>query len=593
MNFKLKSLEFIPSHSEGWESEQLLFGDRVTFVQGENGAGKTPVLAGVAFCLGLPHRFRKDVIENCASIHLEVEIDHKSYQFERLIDAPQTITALTHDGEVIIFDSEKTFSNFLFEKLKFPHPELTNGGNERAPLYLSHVITAFYIDQLQGWITPYWPAVKYIKDQREEVLRLILGITPRNPFARRDDLNKAKKSLLSANQEISDRRRVGDEVRAAFNSPDSAELPKLIRRRSEIQESLENLRKQMPGKDTTLAAIDAEINNQRRLLSDAVNQVHVNRSKISGLEQLEAEIKAESETLALNDAALNRFRSFCQAPNCGIFLSSERSYGRTLLYLLDQIKDLKVTIGSLRNLEKQSELECEGIRAVIETLNKRKTSLIEESSFAEMMSIIASGSSELIEVEMKISASQRLAEQSELLSNLYIKRDALENDIVELKVDSSRVPTTDKRTMLAEFVNKWLGILGFDSSAAPARFDENFRLFIGDELYSAIKGSTLTRTILAYHAAVLEMSYAHGLNHFGFIILDCPKQQELQISDLDAYLKELAILAGSFSPPAQICFSSSEFEFPLTSQDREWVPKYFDGKLNRYLIPAGKDKETL
>lgn len=48
--------------------------------------------------------------------------------------------------------------------------------------------------------------------------------------------------------------------------------------------------------------------------------------------------------MKLTDLARRVFASFheiCRAPNCGLFLGSTESYGKNLLYLRDQIKDLE------------------------------------------------------------------------------------------------------------------------------------------------------------------------------------------------------------------------------------------------------------
>ena len=70
------------------------------------------------------------------------------------------------------------------------------------------------------------------------------------------------------------------------------------------------------------------------------------------------------KTLSLNEEARGVFTSFqeiCRTPNCGLFLGSAESYGKNLLYLKDQIKDLE------RNSQR-AEIRAEQLEERIEEL---------------------------------------------------------------------------------------------------------------------------------------------------------------------------------------------------------------------------------
>ncbi|RYZ77899.1 MAG: hypothetical protein EOP05_00270 [Proteobacteria bacterium] len=585
MKIKLLSLEFLPRGQKGWSSEQLHFGNRVTFISGNNQAGKTPLMASIAFCLGMPYQFRQDIVEQCAAVHLEIEINEVQYQIERQIDTPYNFAVFSGDGELHTFENEKDFSNFLFDRIDFPHPELTSTSNERAPLYTSHLMSSFYIDQLLGWSTTYWSQSRYIKNQSEEMLRLILGLSPRFPYSQKEELNREKKRLASVTVEISDRGRIARDLHTAFGSPDMANLPKLHERRDGLRRGLEILKLRLPSNDEALAAIDIELAASQRDLADTSSKLYSIGAKRRSLNQISDEVQAESETLSLNDAALNKFRSFCQVENCGMFSTSERSYGRSLLYLLDQLKDLKLGVSELEKQEAQINAESEKINARIAELTTAKTKLLSRSDLFAVGDLIGSASSELVDIEMQIASAARVNVQNAQLAQLSIKRGEIQDRIEDLNVSAGRTLTGETRTAISESMNKWLLLIGFDSAKAAASLDENFKLYLGSESYKAFKGSTLTRIILAFHAAVLEYCLDRG-NHLGFLLMDCPKQQELEPSDLKRYLEALAKLADSSTSKFQICFSSSEFEFDNSESDVEWRPAFNDGQVDRYLSPT-------
>ena len=54
-----------------------------------------------------------------------------------------------------------------------------------------------------------------------------------------------------------------------------------------------------------------------------------------------AELSGEVEILGANVEAAELLRAFCGRDGCEMFVDSEYSYGRSLLYLKDQIKDLE------------------------------------------------------------------------------------------------------------------------------------------------------------------------------------------------------------------------------------------------------------
>jgi hypothetical protein len=83
----------------------------------------------------------------------------------------------------------------------------------------------------------------------------------------------------------------------------------------------------------------------------------------------------------------------------------------------------------------------------------------------------------------------------------------------------------------------WLKVLGTQNTRT-AYFDDEFVLYVDGSKFSLTShqsGSTRTRIILAFHAALLEVSLAQGGNHPGWLLFDAPKQHELSQSDFDAY----------------------------------------------------------
>ncbi|HBC3534100.1 TPA: hypothetical protein KDZ66_003021 [Vibrio vulnificus] len=109
----------------------------------------------------------------------------------------------------------------------------------------------------------------------------------------------------------------------------------------------------------------------------------------------------------------------------------------------------------------------------------------------------------------------------------------------------------------------------------------DFVPLFGKESIEQIKGSTKTRVVLAYHAALIELMLRYSDVKTRFVILDTPKQHEIDSDDLNNYMSELKSLCAEFG--LQVIFSSTEFDYPADSDDVLLLPMYPGEKQNMFL----------
>jgi len=102
-------------------------------------------------------------------------------------------------------------------------------------------------------------------------------------------------------------------------------------------------------------------------------------------------------------------------------------------------------------------------------------------------------------------------------------------------------------------------------------------------------GSTRTRIVLAFHAALLQVSLARGGNHPGWLLFDAPKQHELSQIDFDAYTDALTLVAAKYPQRVQIVFSVADLRTQLHPGDEVWLPTFSapDGS-PRFLGPVDR-----
>ena len=196
MNLHLKTLEFWSDKNSGWQSGPLPFGQSFTFVSGENTCGKTPLLRGIFFALGVPSNFRNDILENCAGVRLEVELAGVPYIFQRTFaERDKVQIRALRDGAVVSLPVEKEVSKFIFDKLGYPEVKVTTTKAAESSVYLSTIAPLFWKEQLNSWDTIYHTQNRFIDDQREEAMRFLLGLQPRNPFGVKAEIKREKKNI--------------------------------------------------------------------------------------------------------------------------------------------------------------------------------------------------------------------------------------------------------------------------------------------------------------------------------------------------------------------------------------------------------------
>ncbi|MDC4743411.1 hypothetical protein OHV75_17370, partial [Acinetobacter baumannii] len=81
--------------------------------------------------------------------------------------------------------------------------------------------------------------------------------------------------------------------------------------------------------------------------------------------------------------------------------------------------------------------------------------------------------------------------------------------------------------------------------------------------------------------AMMELLLNNNKNKFNFLVLDTPKQHEIQVVDLDNYMKELKKLCSKFD--IQVIFSTTEYHYVCHKGDTEWIPKY-EGKEQKMFL---------
>lgn len=566
-----------------------------------NGTGKTPIIRAFASALGFPNKFRNDILEKCKTVVLQADLEGKPLTISRVIGAKniEFHATINFSGEQTEHHSEGSFSIELFRLLGLKPPRLVSNKGEEAKPYISTLLPVFYLIQGYGYSAAYRSPNPFIEDQFAEMVRFAFGLNPKHSYEIKKNIIEEKSAFEAQTRKIVAAQRVLEYQSRGVNESDAnQQILKL---------TADDLTRQV---DALRASVDAK-GTASSLLSELLRQkdIHIRakqaelfelQSRVAGIDTIRAEIDGEVKTLGLNEEARRVFTSFqeiCSVPTCGLFLGSTESYGKNLLYLKDQIKDLDRN--SLR-----AELRGEQLQERLGELSQERQVLVNSlespttSGINELVTAVQTLTKQLVDVQSELGSISALKDERSKLFKLEQERDRIQDRIDGL-TNSARADNdfNKLRLTLRELTVKWMKTLVTHNVSTNVDIDLNLRFTFGGETLEVIGNgggsSTTTRLVLAIHAALFEAYLSDKARPFRFLILDTPKQEELHTEDLAQYLKELEKMCEANN--AQLIFSSTEYDHPTGERDKRWLPSYsgpdkpmYLGKRSDLLI---KDKE--
>jgi len=586
---RLRTLKVEPLGQNGWESPLLEFGVRTTLIFAKNGSGKTPIIQSLAGSLGFPSKFRDEIYGKCAAITLEAENDGEMLVIRRILGSNNRDfhSILSYRGEESEHFNEGSFSVALFEALGLEPPRLVSNKGEAAQPYISTVLPVFYLNQGDGYTAAYKSNNPFIMDQFVEMVRFVFGLNPKHSFDVKKNLIDEKAALEAQTRRIVAAQRIF-EYQSRGVDDSSAYQEVLQRRATDLAAQIEALRLSVDAKgaaSSTLSELlrqkDQQIRSKQMELSDLQN-------RISGIDAIRTEIEGEVKTLGLNEEARRVFSSFgeiCGAQNCGLFIGSTESYGKNLLYLRDQIKDLD------RNAVR-AEVRIEQLGEVLKDLRGERMVLIDKLDSPTMVGVdqlvtaVQALTKQLVEAQVELGQIAALKGERSKLFNLETERLRIQDRIDGISNSARTDNEFNKlRLQLRELAVKWMDILDTHNVTRNVDIDLELRFTFNGEPLDLFSGSTKIRLVLAIHAALFEAYISEPSRPFRFLILDTPKQQELHTEDLANYLAELEALC--VAKDAQLILSSTEYDHPTGQQDMRWLPTYKGQDQPMYLGTSG------
>lgn len=586
---RLRSIQIRPRDPDGWTSPELTFGERTTLATGPLGSGKTPIMKALAYALGAPVELPPAVRERCASIHLTMAVDEQVHHLERSIE-PGVVCAVGPDRGRSNINDDRQLSAWVLDKLGVPEREFASLKGGPTYSYMSVLAPVFLVDQDVGWSAPYvaQESFKFVRDQREEVIRWMLGVPQKHRVVDKSAFQEAKADQAAIQQQILFKRRTiekltkeDDRLRATV-SPDE-----LMARRSALHDQLRAATTVMESLTRFETALDARLRDlvaRRDAVRDLLGVMRRRRDQILSVQ---VDVQAETEALEQNEVAAAAFRTLCSSENCKFFRQPDDSYGRRLLYLKDQLKDFSLSASQIAVEIESLELESKAAEVAVETLTHEKRQALTHSGAGDTIAAVESLTKEIALVSVMIDRLERLAVERRQLEALINQELRAGEKVAELKPTGGRRENSrllDARSILAGAFNEWIEALQTPNVPRDAIVDEELRVIIGGERFNSKishSGSTRTRLVLAFHGALVEASLKMDGHHPPLLALDAPRQNELRPADIRLFVERFENTVGS---TVQLVLSATD-EAVVRPGDGVviWSPTYLLGNETRYL----------
>ena len=572
---KLLKLEIFPHGQLGWDCEPLEFGNHVTHIFGPNGCGKTPIVQSIAFCLGYRTEFRNDIYDHCSHACLTIEHNSSVISITRQYSRDLDIEVAIGDSLKERYFSEREFTSFLLATLGLECSSLVSNKGERVEAYISTLLPLVYTDQDNGYSRIYSPpSTSFIKDQFSEMVRLAFGLQSRNSFDVKKGRIEAKKTLDYLDKIVHEK---SEALRIAKDQRDS-ELVTSDELTNEIQlleDKLTRLSEHGAGRDDSAQALDNIISGHSLRIAELEKDISEIGKRRKSIFTMIDEINSEINALSLNEASRRVFLSFseiCSNTQCQLFSSSSDSYAKNLLYLKDQIKDLQKDDATYGLSEHRIRQEISTFQDAIQRTTEERNSLVNQSDISTIVSATSVIKNQIFALQSKLDEAERLEHLEKEYVDILNKRESALAKYESYTQSASTNPEIVKlRADLRRAFLRWLDELHTTNVSHDVTFRNDFEPLLGTEKISQLKGSTKVRTVLAYHAALIEL-LADNDSPLKFLILDTPKQHEIHNDDLDRYFRALKEVCKSHE--LQIIFSTTEYQYFGDHDDLSWTPRY-------------------
>jgi hypothetical protein len=380
-------------------------------------------MKGVMQGLGHEVELPPEVLERCESAQTTILVDGRTVILTRRLGENFDIR-VKDEGYDRTFSSEAEYAKWFIGLFTEDPLVLTTKQSQPTELYANLLFPALWVDQDHGWTTDYWtpPNRNFIQDQRNEVIRFLVGLPPRHPFRSRSEYDAAKQALERIERAIEMQRFIVERLRSNEQLSDD-EQPRLVQRQQQLRADLDANSEIIEAIRSTTAVFDRELDGLEKQRDELIaSEAALNRRR-GQLSLVLSELDGEEEILTANVQATDLLRQFCGREGCQMFANSERSFGRSLLFLKDQLKDLKASDRDLSNEVETLGQNLSALDERIVAIRRQRDKAVKDSPQAEVSAKLGAITKELVAVELRLAKLQQYVIERSKFERLLDQRE--------------------------------------------------------------------------------------------------------------------------------------------------------------------------
>ncbi|WP_242301751.1 AAA family ATPase [Bacillus cereus group sp. BfR-BA-01361] len=490
-----------------------------------------------------------------------------------------------------------------------------NGKEERLIFYIQNLLPLCVIPQ-EAWTDIQATNPKYeIADIKKTAFEFLLDLSNTDVAKYRHSLEyfnaqlRGKMNSLKDLQEViqlldkDSVAQIDDEIKVKKN--DIIAFQKKISEMEKGNRVVDNVLKEIRSKyrkismiakrhEDSLELLEAEISQYQYYITKIESDIEKN-DKLKTAKKLIGILPIETCPRCLNDIEIEEKEELAtgHCDLCGSELQSLKNTVQTLHYLQDELKDFKRLMW--RKEEAKKEISNKLFLARLELKNLRETmddyedqlkpqSLEQYNYFSREIGRIENSIKELEKdkevlkkYEILIKEKDKVAERIKELRQKIKAAKASENldnekletfesefkdmlfklDFLKDGFDTAKVESLDKS--IKEKGKKNISVIGRIYEQIVIDADDYYPKIDGVNLYNITSSSGLIRIILSYYLALLKTSliYKKSTNHPCLLILDEPRQQNLDFDTFNHFLEQLYELKKDYPEQFQVILASS------------------------------------
>lgn len=595
----------------------------VNIFQGSNSTGKTTLMWFFDFVLGSKSKeFIEPIEKNCDNVYVDMDIYGKNYTIKRGIKEKNII--FVYDG---IYDNilelEKhipkkygwteskkkgDITSFYFNNLGIKSGLVPISESKVAKFSWRNLMSLIYVPQ-DGWTGI------QVKDvfqplMKKSVFEIIFDIKD-------EDTSKKEEELRDVEKELKEYQTQHQVIKEFLNKNErelgsNRRLNELIKKISDYEETKAELHKSLHYKKESNTLIQ-ERKKIEAIVNEKENAISSLKEKLDELEMLYSENELSLEK---NRDLLKANKIFSELPitkcpkclneiirknedNCYVCGQNyqtkeiEKDYAQNLFLLMDEQKELSQIIKNVKEDILVLETDQDISKRILSKINSRIDEINKEI-ISPVMQEIEAINSQLNQLNKSLGEAEKISsflQQENKISDKikeFEKNIPLLKDILE-KLISERTKIAEVKSKFVDIMNKILKeVLNLDDELEGLN-NKYTPVFKGDSIlndlaHGDIEKSKRVRVILAYYTTILEYSLKYESNHPKLLILDTPRQEELDMTiflKIIEYWKDLSrynkiyqiIITGSEFPQDCGCILAS-FHNPIESGDTSKPAKF-------------------